>query len=56
MIAGDVDALDELLADDHTARHITGYEQPKAEWLEQIRDHRFAHHRIDLQSLNPCRR
>ena len=29
MVAGDLNALDELLADDYTARHITGYEQPR---------------------------
>jgi hypothetical protein len=36
MIAQDVARLDELLADGFTAIHISGYEQPKAEWLEQI--------------------
>ena len=31
------DRLDALLADDFTAVHITGYEQPRADWLEQVR-------------------
>ena len=52
MVTGDVDTLNELLADDYTARHITGYEQPKAEWLAQIRDGHFVYHRIDQQSLD----
>ena len=52
MVTGDVDILNGLLADDYTARHITGYEQPKAEWLAQIRDGHFVYHRIDQQCLD----
>src|SRR3954454_16108731 len=33
MVAGDADALGALLADDFTLVHMTGYRQPKAEWL-----------------------
>lgn len=37
MIAADTDRLSDLLADDFTAVHITGYKQSKSEWLGQIR-------------------
>lgn len=37
MVAGDADALGDLLADDFTLVHMTGYEQPKAEWLADVR-------------------
>ena len=36
MTEGRTDVLDEPLADQFTATHITGCEQPKAEWLAQI--------------------
>ena len=52
MVAGDVNALDEFLADDYAARHITGHEQPKAEWLNQMRDGLFIYHHVDVQSLD----
>lgn len=44
MIDRDVDALDRLLADDFTATHITGYEQSKQEWLEQIASGQMRYH------------
>jgi hypothetical protein len=37
MVAGDADALGALLADGFTLVHMTGYEQPKAEWLADVR-------------------
>ena len=37
MVAGDADALGALLADDFTLVHMTGYAQPKAEWLADVR-------------------
>src|SRR5438094_738638 len=52
MVAGEINALDELVAHDYTARHITGYAQPRAEWLTQMRDRQFIYHHIDLQSLD----
>ncbi|GHV97129.1 DUF4440 domain-containing protein [Lactobacillus nasalidis] len=36
MTAKDVKSLDEILAPDMTLRHMTGYLQPKQEWLSQI--------------------
>ena len=37
MVAGDAEALGALLARDFTLVHITGYRQPKAEWLADVR-------------------
>jgi ketosteroid isomerase-like protein len=52
MIDADVERLGELLHDDFTATHITGYEQSKAEWLDQIRSGRMAYHDVDEQSVS----
>lgn len=38
------DELDELLVPDFVAVHITGYEQTKAEWLDQIRSGQMRYH------------
>ncbi|MFS0702569.1 nuclear transport factor 2 family protein [Cellulomonas sp. 179-A 4D5 NHS] len=50
MVDRDVAALDALLADGFTATHISGYEQPKAEWLEQIASGSMAYH--DVQEVS----
>ncbi len=47
MVDGDTDALDALLDPGFTLTHITGYEQPKAEWLSQMRAGQFAYHRVE---------
>ncbi|MBG0831456.1 nuclear transport factor 2 family protein [Planomonospora sp. ID67723] len=47
MVEARTDVLDALLADQFTATHITGYQQPKAEWLAQIRSGDFTYHRIE---------
>ena len=52
VVDGDLDALNELLADDYTARHITGDEQPKAEWLAEMCEGQFDYHRIEVESLD----
>ncbi|WP_125582272.1 nuclear transport factor 2 family protein [Levilactobacillus cerevisiae] len=36
MAADDVAALEPLLAPDFTLTHMTGYVQPRAEWLQEI--------------------
>ncbi|MFD9445159.1 nuclear transport factor 2 family protein [Streptomyces sp. NPDC060006] len=46
MTDGDADALDDLLADGSTLTHMTGYVQPKQEWLAQMREGRFDYHSI----------
>ncbi|MEU3611751.1 nuclear transport factor 2 family protein [Streptomyces sp. NPDC006872] len=46
MTDGDTDTLDDLLDDGFVLTHITGYQQPKAEWLSQMRAGRFVYHRV----------
>lgn len=41
MVEGDTEALQQLLADEFTLTHMTGYVQPKSEWLEQMRAGQF---------------
>jgi len=36
MAADDVQQLDQLLAPDFTLTHMTGYVQPRAEWLTEV--------------------
>jgi Domain of unknown function (DUF4440) len=47
MVDGDTDTLDELLADGFTLTHMTGYMQPKEEWLAEMRAGLFRYHHID---------
>lgn len=51
MTDGDTDALDDLLDDDFSLTHITGYAQPKAEWLSQMRAGQFDYHKVDEKSV-----
>lgn len=44
MLEGDTEALASLLEPSYTLTHMTGYEQPKAEWLEQISSGRMRYH------------
>lgn len=46
MIKRDTALLDRVLADDFTATHVTGYEQPKQEWLDQIARGDMQYHAI----------
>ena len=47
MVAGDADALGALLADDFTLVHMTGYRQPKAEWLADVRSGAMTYHSME---------
>ncbi|MEV2211548.1 nuclear transport factor 2 family protein [Streptomyces sp. NPDC050997] len=47
---GDTSALDDLPDHGFTRTHVTGYVQPKAEWLAQTRQGRFVYHTIDGKS------
>ncbi|MFC4502488.1 MULTISPECIES: nuclear transport factor 2 family protein [Streptomyces] len=47
MADGDTDALDDLLDSGFTLTHITGYQQPKAEWLSQMRAGQFIYHSVN---------
>ncbi|WP_327725391.1 nuclear transport factor 2 family protein [Streptomyces europaeiscabiei] len=51
MLDGDTDALDDLLADGCTLTHITGYVQPKDEWLSQMGTGQFLYHGIEEKSV-----
>jgi hypothetical protein len=44
MVAGDADAVGGLLADDFTLVHMTGYRQPKPEWLADVRSGEMTYH------------
>jgi ketosteroid isomerase-like protein len=46
MINQDTALLSRLLAHDYTARHITGYEQTKQEWLQQISTGQMRYHSV----------
>ena len=47
MVAGDVDALGALLADGCTLTHMTGYRQPKEEWLADVGSGRMTYHAME---------
>lgn len=47
MAEGDIQALDNLLDDGFTLTHMTGYTQPKREWLAQMRGGQFIYHAIN---------
>jgi hypothetical protein len=44
MVEQDIDLLDELLDDEYTLEHMTGYVQPKREWLQHIASGRMRYH------------
>ncbi|MFC4069057.1 nuclear transport factor 2 family protein [Actinoplanes subglobosus] len=44
MLERDTALLDDLLAEDYTLTHMTGYVQPKREWLQQIDSGRMQYH------------
>jgi uncharacterized protein DUF4440 len=47
MVAGDAEALGALLAGDFTLVHMTGYPQPKAEWLADVRSGAMTYHSME---------
>jgi hypothetical protein len=47
MVAGDADARGALLADDFTLVHMTGYRQPRAEWLADVRAGAMTYHSME---------
>jgi hypothetical protein len=48
MVEARIDALDGLLDKDYSLEHITGYVQPRDEWLDAIRSGEFMYHHIEL--------
>jgi hypothetical protein len=52
MVAADTDGLNDLLADGFVLVHMTGYRQPKAEWLEHIDSEKMSYHRITEEHVS----
>ncbi|WP_349999114.1 nuclear transport factor 2 family protein [Stenotrophomonas lacuserhaii] len=52
MLAADVASLDTLLAPGYTLTHITGYEQPRSEWLSDVTTGRMRYHSAQEVSLD----
>ncbi|MEX0153758.1 nuclear transport factor 2 family protein [Microbacterium sp. LMI1-1-1.1] len=46
MVSADVGTLRDLLAAEFTLTHMTGYRQPKTEWLDDIATGRMVYHSI----------
>ena len=44
MVDGDTEILAELLTEDFSLTHMTGYFQPKQEWLARMRAGQFTYH------------
>lgn len=51
MVQGDTKTLESLMGDQFTLTHITGYVQPKAEWLSQVKSGYFDYHQITQKEL-----
>jgi ketosteroid isomerase-like protein len=49
MVAGDAQRLGSTLADGFVLTHMTGYQQPKQEWLDQLAEGQFRYYAIDEQ-------
>jgi hypothetical protein len=47
MVAGDIAALDHILAEEFTLTHMTGYVQSKSEWLHAMDTGQMQYHRIE---------
>jgi hypothetical protein len=53
MVAGDTSQLRGLTDPGFTLTHITGYVQPREEWLDVVDRGTFDYHRITLQPSTP---
>ena len=51
MVAGDTKAIDALLTDDCVLTHMTGYPQPKIEWLGDIATGAMRYHAHEVVSV-----
>ena len=55
MVKADIDTLNGILAPDFTLTHMTGYIQPKSEWLKQVRSGEmtyFSTREVNVQVLD----
>lgn len=53
MVKADIRLLDQLLDESFVLTHITGYRQPKHEWLDVIRSSDFDYHGISFLNGKP---
>lgn len=51
MATADVDQLDQLLAPSFTLTHMTGYVQPRSEWLAQIKSGQMHYFKSEEQHI-----
>lgn len=51
MVAGDTEALGAMLDESFVLTHLTGYRQPKQEWISQMREGRFIYHRMEAHAV-----
>lgn len=52
MVSGNIDELDHLLDNGFTLTHMSGYRQPKQEWLKELGQGQFDYHDIENQNVN----
>ncbi len=52
MVDCDTEVLGELLTEDFSLTHMTGYFQPKQEWLAQMRAGQFVYHDAQERSVS----
>jgi hypothetical protein len=52
MVDGDIAELRRLSTPDSRAKHISGYNQPRDEWFDQIDSGYFDYHTIDNDSMD----
>jgi hypothetical protein len=52
MVDGDTEVLGELLTEDFSLTHMTGYFQPKQEWFTQMRAGQFDYHNAEERNVS----
>jgi hypothetical protein len=52
MVEGDTAELGELLHEDFTLTHMTGYVQPKEEWLREMRAGQFVYNTAEEKNVS----
>lgn len=52
MVELDVNTLDNMMCEDAVLQHITGYLQPKKEWLEQVAVDNFNYREVYSENLD----
>jgi hypothetical protein len=52
MVAEDVESLEDILAEGFTLTHMTGYLQPRAEWLDDITSRQMQYHSMETVGVD----